>query len=115
VLAYNVRNRMPEISVRMTLGARIGDVLRLVVADGMKPALAGIARGALGASFLAGLLSSLIYGVSPTDPMTFGVVALLVAAVVLVACLIPDWQATWVVPVEALRSEYPRQGRPEVR
>jgi len=89
----------------MALGARIGDVLRLVVADGMKPALAGIALGALGASFLAGLLSNLIYGVSPTDPMTFGVVALLVAAVALAACMIPAWQATRVEPVEALRSE----------
>jgi hypothetical protein len=105
VLAYNVRNRIPEISVRMALGARIGDVLRLVVADGMKPALAGIALRAPGASFLARLLSSLIYGVSPTDPMTFGVVALLVAAVALVACLIPAWRGTWVGPVEALRSE----------
>jgi len=105
VLAYNVRSRTPEISVRMALGARIGDVLRLVVADGMKPALAGIALGALGASFLAGLLSNLIYGVSPTDPMTFGVVALLVAAVALAACMIPAWQATRVEPVEALRSE----------
>ena len=105
VLAYNVRSRTPEISVRMALGARIGDVLRLVVADGMKPALAGIALGTLGASFLAGLLSNLIYGVSPTDPMTFGVVALLVAAVALAACMIPAWQATRVEPVEALRSE----------
>jgi putative ABC transport system permease protein len=105
VLAYNVRSRTPEISVRMALGARIGDVLRLVVADGMKPAVAGIALGVLGASFLAGLLSRLIYGVSPTDPMTFGAVALLVAAVALVACLIPAWQATRVEPVEALRSE----------
>jgi predicted permease len=105
VLAYSVRSRTPEISVRMALGARIGDVLRLVVADGMKPALAGIALGALGASFLARLLSRLIYGVSPTDPMTFGAVALLVAAVAMAACMIPAWQATRVEPVEALRSE----------
>jgi len=105
VLAYNVRSRVGEISIRMALGARIGDVLRLVVTDGMKPALAGIALGAIGASLLAGLLSKLIYGVSPTDPVTFGAVALLLATVALLACLIPAWQATRVQPVQALRNE----------
>jgi len=105
LLWHAVRSRLGEISVRMALGARLGDVLRLVVADGMKPALAGIAAGAMGASFLAGLLSKLIYGVSPTDPATFTVVALLLTAVALLACLIPAWQATRVQPLQSLRNE----------
>ena len=105
VLAYNVRSRVGEISIRMALGARIGDVLRLVVTDGMKPALAGIAMGGAGAWLLAGLLSGLIYGVSPTDPATFGAVALLLAGVAFLACLVPAWQATRVEPAKALRQE----------
>jgi predicted permease len=105
VLAYNVRGRVGEISVRMALGARIGDVLRMVVKDGMKPALAGIGLGALGASLLTGLLSKLIYGVSPTDPITFAAVALLLFVVALMSCLIPAWQAARVEPLQALRNE----------
>jgi putative ABC transport system permease protein len=105
VLAFNVRSRVGEISIRMALGARVSDVLRLVVNDGMKPALAGIILGVVGAWFLAGLLSRLIYGVSPTDPLTFGAVALLLAVVALLACLIPAWQAARVEPLESLRSE----------
>jgi putative ABC transport system permease protein len=105
VLAYSIRNRVTEISIRIALGARPVDVLRLVIAEGMKPTLMGIILGALGASALGSLLSKLIYGVSPTDPLTFVVVALLLMTVALAACAIPAYRATRLQPVQALRSE----------
>jgi predicted permease len=105
VLAYSVRSRVREIGVRIALGASRADVIRLVVVEGMKPTLAGVAVGAVGAYMLGGVLSKLIYGVSPTDPLTYTGVAVLLAAVALVACAIPGWRATRVQPQEALRSE----------
>jgi predicted permease len=105
VLAYGVRSRVREIGVRMALGAQPADVLRLVVVDGMRPTLLGLAIGAFGAYALGGVLSSLIYGVSTTDPLTFSLVAVLLAAVALIACAIPGYRATRVRPVEALRTE----------
>lgn len=102
VLAYSVRSRVTEISIRIALGARPVDVLRLVIAEGMKPTLIGIM---LGAWALGRLLSKLIYGVSPTDPLTFVVVALLLMTVALVACAIPAHRATRLQPVQALRGE----------
>jgi len=89
----------------MALGARPADVLRLVIAEGMKPTLLGVTLGAFGAYALGGVLSKLIYGVSATDPLTFLVVAVLLMAVALVACAIPAYRATRVQPVQALRGE----------
>ena len=105
VVAYSVRTRMKEISVRIALGASPADVLRLVIAEGMKPTLVGVALGAFGAYALRGVLSKLIYGVSAADPLTFLVVALLLATVAFIACGIPGLRATRVQPVEALRNE----------
>jgi putative ABC transport system permease protein len=105
VLAYSVRSRVREIGVRMALGARPADVLRLVIAEGMKPTLAGVVLGALGAWALSGVLSKLIYGVKATDPLTFIVVAVLLAGVALVACTVPGYRATRVLPLEALHNE----------
>jgi predicted permease len=105
VLTYNVRGRIPEISIRMALGARIGHVLRLVLTDGMKPALAGIVLGGFAALFLTGLLSKMIFGISPTDPATFLAVGLLLTAVAAAACLLPAWRATRVDPIQSLRNE----------
>ena len=105
VLAYSIRSRIREISIRIALGASPAGVLRLVIAEGMKPTLLGIALGAFGAYALGGLLSKLIYGVSATDGLTFIVVALLLMAVALVACAIPAYRATRVQPVQALRGE----------
>jgi predicted permease len=105
VLAYSVRSRVTEIGVRVALGARPVDVLRLVIAEGMKPTMVGIALGAFGAYALGGVLSKLLYGVSATDPLTFVVVVLLLAAVALLACAIPGYRATRVQPVQALRNE----------
>ena len=71
VLAYSVRSRVTEISIRIALGASPPGVLRLVITEGMRPTLIGVPLGAFGAYALGGLLSKLIYGVSPTDPLTF--------------------------------------------
>ena len=105
VLTYNVRSRIPEISIRMALGARIRDVLRLVLKDGMKPALAGMGLGGFAALFLTGLLSKMIFGISPTDPATFLAVGLLLSIVAAAACLLPAWRATRVDPIQSLRNE----------
>lgn len=105
VLAYSVRSRVQEIGVRMALGAQVLDVLRLVVTEGMKPTLVGIVVGAFGAWMLSGVLARLIFGVSAVDPYTFAAVAVLLASVALMACLIPAYRATRVGPVTALRNE----------
>jgi ABC-type antimicrobial peptide transport system permease subunit len=105
VLTYNVRSRIPEISIRMALGAQIGDVLRLVLADGMRPALAGIVLGGFAALLLTGLLSKMIYGITATDPATFVAVGMLLTTVAAAACLLPAWRATRVDPIQSLRNE----------
>jgi predicted permease len=105
VLSYSVKRSVREIGIRMALGARLGDVLRSVVLEGMKPALLGVAVGTAGALLLGRVLSSLIYGVRPTDPITFLAVAALLAAVALVASIAPAYRATKVDPMVALRYE----------
>src|SRR5262249_37193330 len=105
VLAYTVRRRLREIGIRMTLGAQISDVLHLVVLEGMTPALLGMIIGWVGAFALSRVLSTLIYGVQPTDPLTFAAVSALLAIVALLATLIPAYRATKVEPIQALREE----------
>lgn len=105
VIAYSVRKRVQEIGIRMALGARGPDVIRLVVAQGMRPALIGLAAGGFGAYLLSDLLARLTFGVSPTDPLTFLAVGVLLAVVALAACIIPAWRASRVDPLTALRAE----------
>ncbi|HXS94108.1 MAG TPA: ABC transporter permease [Candidatus Limnocylindrales bacterium] len=105
VLAYSVRTRVHEIGIRIALGASAGDVLRMIVAEGMQPALLGVLIGAAGAFALGGVLSKLIYGVSAADPLTFGAVAAILVAVAVTACVLPGYRATRVQPVVALRNE----------
>jgi predicted permease len=105
VLSYNVKRNVREIGIRLALGARLGDVLRGVVFEGMKPALLGVAVGTAGALLLGGVLSSLIYQVKPTDPVTFLAVTALLALIALLASIIPAYRATKVDPMVALRYE----------
>lgn len=105
VLSYSVKRSVREIGIRLALGARVGDVLRMVVFEGMKPTLLGVAIGVGGALAVGRLLSGLVYGVKPTDPWTFIAVAFLLAAIALVASIIPAYRATKVDPLVALRYE----------
>jgi predicted permease len=105
VLSYAVRRRVREIGIRMALGASHSDVLKMVVADGLKPILLGVGIGFAVALALGRVVSSLIYGVRPTDPLTFATVASLLIAVGILATIVPAYRATRVEPVRTLRDE----------
>jgi putative ABC transport system permease protein len=105
VLSYTVRRRVREIGIRMALGASQSDILWLVVGDGMKPILTGVVIGLVAALALSRLVASLVFGVPPTDPLTFTVVALLLVVVGVVANTLPAYRATRVEPVRTLREE----------
>jgi predicted permease len=105
VLSYSVRRRVREIGIRMALGATPADVLQMIVADGMKPILLGVAIGLATAVALSRVVTSLIYGVRATDLLTFTGVALLLVVVGLFATVLPAYRATHVEPVRALREE----------
>ena len=105
VLSYTVSQRTGEMGIRMALGASSADVRRLILVQGMKPALAGVAGGIAGALAATRLLSSMLFHVSPMDPSTFTAVAIGLMGVAVLACLIPAMRATRIDPTIALRRE----------
>ena len=105
VLSYLVAQRTSEIGVRMALGAQRGQVLRLTLADGLRPAALGLAFGLAGGAAAAKLIRDLLYGVQPMDASVFVGVAVILLGVATAACLLPAWRASRLDPVRALRME----------
>jgi putative ABC transport system permease protein len=105
VIAYSVSQRTRELGIRMAIGAQRGDVLQLILREGLLTAVAGVGLGLVGALVATRLLKGMLFGVSATSPMIFAANALILMAVALAACLIPARRASRIDPVEALRYE----------
>jgi putative ABC transport system permease protein len=105
MLSYSVRQRSQEIGIRMALGARGGDVMRMVLGQGMLLAGLGIVAGLAGAAGMTRVIQAMLFGVKATDPVTFAAVAGVLAFVAMGACWVPAMRATRVDPLTALRYE----------
>jgi putative ABC transport system permease protein len=105
VMHYSVAQRTHEIGVRMALGARPANVVGMVIGQGISLAAMGLVAGLAGAWWLTRLLASLLFGITASDPLTFGIAAFLLTAVAVLASLIPAWRAARVDPLAALRCE----------
>jgi putative ABC transport system permease protein len=104
-VAYTVEQRTGEIGVRMALGAQTRDVLRLIVNQGMRPVVIGLAIGIVSAFAIGRLLTSQLYEVSAHNPVLLAASTVLLAAIALIACLVPARRAAHVDPIQALRAE----------
>jgi len=105
ILSYMVTERNREIGIRLALGAGNRQVVRLVLRQGISLALAGIAVGVAGALVLSRITESLLYGVTPSDPLTFGTVAGVITLVAVAACVVPTRRAMRVDPLTAIRAD----------
>jgi ABC-type antimicrobial peptide transport system permease subunit len=105
VMAYYVQQHAKDISIRLALGGRANDVLRLVVGQGMRVVAIGLVLGLLVALGVTRLIGALLYGVGTADVRTFGAVSLLLLGIALLACLVPAWRAVGVEPAMVLRDE----------
>ena len=105
MMSYAVTHRTHEIGIRMALGARPADVLKLVVKSGIVLALSGVAIGVAIAFGLTRLMEAVLFGVAPTDALTFAIGSLALVAVAVVACYVPARRATKVDPLMAMRDE----------
>jgi putative ABC transport system permease protein len=105
LMSYSVEQRTQEIGIRMALGAGRGEMMKMILGQGMRLVLAGVAIGLAAAFGLMRLLGSLLFGVKATDPLTFVLVATTLSAVALLAAFIPAQRATRVDPTTALRQE----------
>lgn len=105
VLSYAVAQRTSEIGIRLALGARRGQVLRLTLLDGLRPAVVGLMLGLAAGMGVGRMMRHLLYGVQPLDAGVFAAVALALLSVAIAACLLPAWRAAKVDPMEALRYE----------
>ena len=100
-----MRGRSREIGIRRALGARTSDILRLVIVEGMSPALVGVAAGTIAALASAKVMSTLVFGVSASDPLTLTAVGATLALVALMASLVPAYRALRLDPVKGLRAD----------
>ena len=105
VLAYSVARRTSEIGVRIALGAQHGRVLRLVLAQGMRPVIAGVAAGLAATFWLSRLMSSLLFEIEPHDPLTYAIAAVVLLGVATLACYLPARRVLRIDPAIALRTE----------
>ncbi len=105
VLSYIVTQRTTEIGIRIALGARREQVMRLMIGDGLRPAIVGLVLGLIASAGLTQLIASMLYGTTPLDPAVFAVVSVALLAVAIIACAAPAWRASHLDPITALRME----------
>jgi putative ABC transport system permease protein len=105
LIQYSIATRTQEIGIRIAVGAQAGEIFRMILGEGLKLSLTGLMLGLLGALWLAQAGSSLLFGVTPTDPLTFIAVSLLLITVAVAACCFPARRAMKIEPIVALRQE----------